>query len=64
MSDDLPKPKRLRPHQLAWLRRPELDEPPNLEVWELPDGELITHDRSYGPLELIFYPAPRFCKPQ
>jgi hypothetical protein len=48
-SEALPAPQRvqvklLAPHQLAWLRRPELDEE-NLEVWELPDGKFYANPK-------------------
>ena len=44
MMDDnrLPVVKQVRPSQLGWLRRPELDEI-GIEVWELPNGELFAH---------------------
>ena len=34
------EPKVLKPHQLGWLRRPELDHG-DIEVWEQPDGKLL-----------------------
>ena len=33
--------KYVHPHQLGWLRRPELEEPDH-DIWEKPDGELVT----------------------
>lgn len=50
--------KRVAPHQVAWLRRPELDRD-GIEVWELPDGKLHAHDPGQGKLELNFYRFPR-----
>ena len=42
----------VKPHQLGWVRRPELDKP-GVEVWELPDGQLHAHPaRGQGPLVL------------
>jgi len=35
-------PKLVKPHQLGWLRRPDLDKT-GYEVWELPDGRLHYH---------------------
>lgn len=43
--------RKVLPHQLAWLRRPEKDTP-QCEVWELPDGQLYCHDRKQGQLML------------
>lgn len=44
----------IRPDQVAWLRRPELDgnwgRKYRLEVWERPDGWLYCWDPSRGPL--------------
>jgi hypothetical protein len=34
-----PRIRRVQPHQLGWLRRPELDTP-TVNVWEEPDGQL------------------------
>jgi hypothetical protein len=31
----------LRPHQLAWLRRPELSNA-GLDIWEKPNGDLVS----------------------
>lgn len=53
-----PGVKLLRPHQLGWLRRPELDRPGN-EIWEQPDGKLYAHDPQQGPLLLNWYRYPR-----
>lgn len=42
MVDDEDKPtdvKMLEPHQLGWLRRPELDTYTE-DMWEKPDGQL------------------------
>lgn len=36
-----------RPHQLAWLRRPELDQQ-GQHVWERPDGTLFAADPARG----------------
>jgi hypothetical protein len=36
---DPPETRQVLPHQLAWLRRQELDTP-GAQVWELPDGTL------------------------
>lgn len=50
------------PHQLGWLRRPELgSEFFGYEVWELPDGELYHHDRREGPLRLPVLPRNAKC---
>ena len=38
----------VRPSQLAWMRRPELERD-GFQVWELPNGELYAHK---GPGEL------------
>ena len=44
MSDELvPAPRTVKPHQVGWLRRPELDTA-RCEVWELPDGKLYAHE--------------------
>jgi hypothetical protein len=56
-------PKIVRPHQMAWLRRPELDEP-GIEAWELPDGRLYAHDPVDGPLLLEFYRMPKGVVPE
>lgn len=37
----------VRPHNLAWLRRPELDQK-GLIVWEKPDGSLFAHEANLG----------------
>ena len=37
-----------RPHQLAWLRRPELDTD-TVDVWELPDGRLYAAEKGKEP---------------
>lgn len=37
--DDPVDVRRLAPHQLGWLRRPELDTE-TIDVWELPNGTL------------------------
>lgn len=39
-----PNIKRVRPHQLGWLRRPEFDTA-TTEVWEKPDGKLYAAER-------------------
>lgn len=36
------KSKQVKPHQLAWLHRSELDRN-NIQVWEKPDGSLFLH---------------------
>lgn len=36
-----------RPHNLGWLRRPELDHDKEA-VWELPNGELFSFPASSG----------------
>lgn len=38
-DDEVPEIKRVAPHQLGWLRRPELDHG-DVQVWEKPDGQL------------------------
>lgn len=40
-----------RPESFGWLRRKELDTP-ICEVWEMPDGRLVAHSKSRGPLVL------------
>lgn len=48
--------KSVEPHQLGWLRRPELDTEAG-DVWEQPDGQL--HLQPTGvPLRLNIYRAP------
>jgi hypothetical protein len=42
--------KIVQPHQLGWLRRPELDRD-GLQVWEQPDGGLYVHG---GQVPLVF----------
>lgn len=44
----------LRPTQLAWMRRPELEKDhPGMEIWEKPDGTLHPHDKKLGALLLM-----------
>jgi hypothetical protein len=44
---------RVFPHQLAWLRRPELDTG-DTKVWELPDGTLFAaHKDEHVVLEIM-----------
>lgn len=50
----IPGAKLLRPHQLGWQRRPELEQL-GQEIWEQPDGKLCEHDPSKGPLLLNWY---------
>jgi hypothetical protein len=38
------KVTRVKPHQLGWLRRPELDTK-TADVWELPDGSLFAQEK-------------------
>lgn len=47
----LPEEKIVRPTQMAWLRRSELDQDGD-EIWEQPDGTLYAHDPRRGPLML------------
>ena len=49
--------KRVWPHQVGYLRRPELDTE-TIEVWELPDGRLLAHRKIGPPLEfeVVRYP--------
>ncbi len=49
--------KTLFPHNLGWLRRPELDKA-NIQVWEKPSGELHAHDPRQGQLILQYYKMP------
>jgi hypothetical protein len=42
--------KIVQPHQLGWLRRPELDRD-GLQFWEQPDGGLYVHG---GQVSLVF----------
>jgi hypothetical protein len=44
--------KELEPHQLGWLRRPELDFGKG-DVWELPDGKLYIHQPGAPKLKLL-----------
>ena len=45
--------KKVKPHQLAWLHRSELDKNySGFEVWENPNGSLYIHDPKQGPLTL------------
>lgn len=49
----LPINKAVLPHQVAWLRRSELDaECGGYEVWEKPDGDLYLHNPQHGELVL------------
>jgi len=41
----------VRPHQMSWLRRPELDFR-GREIWEKPNGDLYAHDPGKGQLFL------------
>lgn len=41
--------KHVRPKSVAWLRRPELDEP-GVEVWEKPDGSLFAAQPGFEPV--------------
>jgi len=45
-------PRKVKPHQLGWLRRPEL-EGGGQQIWEKPNGELVAHNPRFGPLMLI-----------
>ena len=45
------KTESVRPDQLAWLRRPELDRD-GLEIWERPDGKMYAHNRGRYPLKI------------
>ena len=38
--------KKVKPHQLGWLRRPELDKP-GLDIWEMPDGTLVAAESGH-----------------
>lgn len=43
MEDELEvRVKYLKPHQRAWMCRPELDGP-GIDVWEVPDGTLFAN---------------------
>jgi hypothetical protein len=49
-------PVKVRPHQLGWLRRPELDTP-STDAWELPDGTLMAAEKGKEPeLEILRVP--------
>jgi hypothetical protein len=52
-TNETPPAKRVKPHQIGWLRRPELDTLGD-EVWERPDGKLHIHDPNQGKLELYY----------
>lgn len=48
-----PETKIVDPHQMGWLRRPELDDDRiSIEVWEKPDGELYAHSKTQPKLRL------------
>jgi hypothetical protein len=51
--------KYCQPHQLGWLRRPELEHGGIMHVWELPDGQLYVH---HGKRPLILPVLPRPVK--
>lgn len=59
--DDVPRPdvKVVKPHQLGWLRRPDLEESRHHpeQVWEKPNGELYVH-HGRAPLVLPVLPKP------
>lgn len=56
MKDALFEPKQVRPHQLGWLRRPEMDQYANgHQVWELPDGTLNVYPKGSEP-QLVVMP--------
>ena len=55
-DDSVLEPKRLQPHQLGWLRRPELDRE-NIDVWERPDGQLHAQEKGI-PLVLNYLKWP------
>jgi hypothetical protein len=47
---------KVRPHQLGWLRRPELDTE-STDAWELPDGTLFAAEKNKEPeLEILRVP--------
>ena len=46
------KSKALRPSQMGWMRRHELEFRNSKQVWEKPNGELFYHDPSDGQLIL------------
>ena len=48
----------LKPHQLGWLRRPELDEGKK-EVWEQPDGTLFAHQKGRPALKIVKLSCPK-----
>jgi hypothetical protein len=60
VTGDIPEVKHLKPHQLGWLRRREMENEkrPDIEVWEQPNGQLYMHDRKGGPLMLVKYANP------
>ena len=45
--------KKVKPHQLGWLRRPELDQP-GIDTWEMPDGTLVASETG-KPLEIMIW---------
>jgi hypothetical protein len=58
-------PRVYRPHECGWMRRGDLEDAREremhaeaaeksrrIEIWEQPDGKLLMHDRSAGPLRL------------
>ena len=44
--------KQLKPHQLGWMRRPELDIG-HIIIWEAPTGALYAHPKNAPPLLLM-----------
>lgn len=48
----MPEPKVCAPHQVGWLRRPELDRKGKY-IWELPDGSLIAHYSPQAPTLMV-----------
>lgn len=57
MTDDTTiETRRLAPHQLGWLRRPELDTD-TANVWERPDGALVAVSK-HSPLVLEHMVSP------
>lgn len=61
--DDPVDVRRLAPHQLGWLRRPELDTE-TANVWERPDGALVAASK-HRPLVLehLVGPMPPIAPP-
>lgn len=59
-GDKVPDVKLLKPHQLGWLRRPELDTE-TAHAWEQPDGKLHAQPKHIH-LVLRYLKYPKYPK--